>query len=62
MENLTIPVTIESVVGIEGAVAEVGVVVVAAVVGVGVSEKEYVTCNKAFAIWIKYSITIWVIF
>ena len=54
MEIVIIPVTKESVVGTEGAVAGVGVVVVAvaAVVGVAVgicvSEKEHVTCNYVF--------------
>ena len=46
MESVTIPVTKDSVVGTES--GGVGVVVVAAVVEVGVSEREHVTCNHVF--------------
>ena len=46
MESVTIPVTKYSVVGTES--GGVGVVVVAAVVEVGISEKEHVTCNNVF--------------
>ena len=52
MESVTIPVTKDSVVGTEDAVAGVAVVVFVAVVGVavgiGVSEKEHVNCNYVF--------------
>ena len=51
MESVIVPVTkecvvVDTVLGTEGAVAVVGVV--AAVVGVGVSEEERVTCNYVF--------------
>jgi hypothetical protein len=46
MESVTIPMTKYSVIGTES--GGVGVVVVAAVVEVGVSEREHVTCNHVF--------------